>query len=220
MKKYIITATGTEIGKTLITAALAHQIRERGDEVAAIKPIISGYQVGKTNDTEILIKAQGLRVNQKSIHNCSPWRFIAPISADVAARYQGQQVNFDELAKFCNDTATNSRYLLIEGVGGVMSPLTNSETIIDLIPRVKAGVLLVAGSYLGSISHTLTAIAVLKAKGISNIKIVISESPENAMPIEETANSIARFCDYEIMVVPRIEDGDYKSVPDITSLIL
>lgn len=225
MKKFFITSTGTEIGKTLITSALAHQLNESGYAVKVMKPVISGYEDGEPNDTEILLKASGEKVNQKNIIACSPYRFREPASPDYAAKLERRKIDFEELALHCQPEigagieGAHHDYMFVEGVGGLMVPLTERQTIMDLVVRLKYPVILVVGSYLGSISHSLSALEVLKKRLIDNVKIVISESEENPMPVEETANTIARFTDHPIMVVPRVA-GDYRTVPDITSLVL
>lgn len=219
MKKFFITATGTDIGKTFVTAAISHQLIESGYSVSTFKPIISGYKDGDVNDTEILLKAQGLKINQRNISLCSPWRFRAATSPDYAAKLEMRSVNFKELEAFCK-TQIDCDYLFIEGVGGLMVPLNSKKLIIDLINQLKYEVILVAGSYLGSINHTLAAVEILKSRKIKNFKIVISESAENPMPLQETVETIARFADCDIMVLPRVRSGDFRNSPNITELVL
>ena len=219
MKKYFITATGTEIGKTFVTATLAHQLTESGYNVSALKPVISGYEDGEIHDTEILLKAQNAKINQKNIQICSPWRFKAATSPDYAAKIEHQKIDFQELANYCQPQE-DSDYTLIEGVGGVMVPLTEQDTVLDLITTLKMPVILVAGSYLGTINHTLTTLAALKSRLISNVKIVISESAENPMPLQETVETIARFTDHQIMVLPRVASGDFRDAADIRGLVI
>ncbi len=204
MKKYFVTATGTEIGKTFITASLCEQLRASGKKVRAAKPIIAGWQDAGGNDTEILLQAQGLAVSQKTIFTCSPWRFRHAISPDMAAKREQRDINFDEVAEFCRNFGEESDdFVFIEGIGGVLVPLNDSKTILDLIVELRLPVILVAGSYLGSISHTLTAVAALSAKKFGNITVVINESEESPVPLREIAETIRRFCDTPVISVPR-----------------
>ena len=220
MKKFFITASGTEIGKTYLTAALCYQLAETGYMAKAVKPVISGYEEGEENDTEILLKAQKLKVNQKNIATCSPWRFRAATTPNYAARLEGQKIRFDEVADFCQSTESDIDYLFIEGIGGVMCPLTEDKTILNLITRLKVPTILVVGSYLGSLSHSLTAYQSLKSRLVDDVRIVISESQENPMPLEETVNQLAAHTDCPIMVIPRGMDSDFRNAPDITKLII
>lgn len=219
MKKYFITATGTNIGKTFVTAALAHQLTEAGYVVEAKKPIISGYEDGGVNDTEILLKAQNAKINQKNISICSPLRFRAATSPDYAAKLENRKIELPKLQEICQPQG-EADYFLVEGVGGIMVPFNKDKTILDLIIALNMPVILVTGSYLGSINHTLTTLEVLKANKIKDVKIVISESAENPMPLQETAETIARFTEHNIMVLPYCQSGDYREAADITKLII
>lgn len=220
MKKFFITSSGTDIGKTFVTAALTHQLKLAGHSVAAYKPIISGFEEGKPNDAITLLEAQGISKSHKNIIANTPWRFKLAASPDIAAAAENEKIKFLDVVNFCNTAAQKTEFTLFEGVGGVMVPLNDEKTTLDLISHLKYNVLLVVGSYLGSISHTLSAYNALRAKNVGNIKIIISESAKSPHSVELTANSIANFTDCEIMVIPRIASENYKYVPDITGLVL
>src|ERR1700689_2331611 len=100
MKKlYFITAAGTGVGKTFVAAALACELKSRGKSVAALKPIISGFDPAapEESDTGILLKAQGLELSEKNITAISPWRFRDPISPGMAAENENRPIDFDGL---------------------------------------------------------------------------------------------------------------------------
>lgn len=185
MTAYFITSTGTNIGKTYLTDVLVRQHKAR-----AIKPIISGFVDDGKTDTHILAKAQGI----KDISTVSPYRFSAALAPDSAGKREGKVVDLPTLVDFCRGTISNNELTFVEGVGGVMVPLTEKHTVLDWIAALRIPVILVAGSYLGTISHTLTAIVALRARQVPVHSIVISESIQNPMPMEETAASIERFC--------------------------
>src|SRR3546814_10354844 len=109
----------------------------------------------------------------------SPWRFRAPLSPDMAAAREGRTVPFDDLVDHCRDRlAAAAGPLLIEGVGGAMVPLDECHTVLDWMAALALPALLVSGTYLGAISHTLTALAALDARGISVSGIVLSTKSE------------------------------------------
>src|SRR6202012_761398 len=96
------------------------------------------------------------------IERIAPWRFGAPLSPDLAAQREGRVVDFNALVGFSRAAITGARgVMLIEGVGGVMVPLDDRHTVLDWMTVLRIPVLLVAGSYLGTLSHTLTALHVL-----------------------------------------------------------
>lgn len=203
MTAYFITATGTGIGKTYVTALLAKQLGAR-----AIKPVMSGFSEGEETDTHILARAVG----EKNLAAISPWRFTAPLSPDVAAAREGRLIDFAELTDFCRMEIAAHPTTLIEGVGGVMVPLNDTHTVLDLMAALKIPVVLVAGTYLGTISHTLTAITALRARGIKLHALVLSESEESPMPPAETAATIERFCGIKpVMLARGAEKLDFKA---------
>ena len=124
MAAYFVTSTGTDIGKTFVTAALIRYLRESNQPVQALKPVVSGYDasVAETSDPAVLLDALGRPVTAEEVNRIAPWRFRAPLSPDLAAAREGRRIDFDELIKFSRtaiDAATGP--LFIEGVGGIMA---------------------------------------------------------------------------------------------------
>lgn len=196
MKRYFITASGTEIGKTFVTSLFIRQLRAKGKSAAALKPLITGYtdETAPESDTRYLLDALGLPMNAQNIAAISPWRFEAPLAPNMAAQREGRQIDLKEVVNFCNAARNGGEdYLLIEGVGGVMVPLDDIYTVRDWIMILQMPALLVTGSYLGSISHTLTALEALQSRGIKVAGIVVSESPASPVPLDETLETLSRF---------------------------
>jgi len=224
VKTIFVASSGTGIGKTLVTAALAWQLRRAGKSVRILKPVISGYALEShpESDTAILLQSLERPETATTIDEISPWRFAAPLSPDMAAARENRSLDLDAIVDFCHAAAGgNEDYLLIEGVGGVMVPLTGKDTVLDWMAAVGAPALLVVGSYLGTISHTLTAAAAVRARGIAIAGIVISESEESPVPVAETRDTIARFvADVPILTLPRIPGADpWKRAPEITAVL-
>lgn len=209
--KLCITSSGTGIGKTLVTASLCHQLRQRGDAAAAFKPVISGFSYDdKESDLHILLQSLGLETNRKNIDDVSLCRFKEPLSPHIAAEREGRSVGFAELSEACRKKMRDEKgYLFIEGAGGAMSPITRDKTFLDLMVELEVPALLVVGSYLGAISHALTAFEALKNRTKVHA-IIVSESQQNPMPPEETAGTIQEFTKTKTVVLPRIHNIDYK----------
>lgn len=205
MTSYYVTATGTEVGKTYVTCGLIAALRRRGKNIAALKPVISGFDPADAydSDTGLILQALGKPVNEHSVAEVSPWRYRAALSPDMAAAREDRPINVDALVAVCASAASTDRITFIEGAGGIMSPLAPRFTNLDLIDAIDAHVLLVAGTYLGTISHTLTACEALKARNRDPWTIVLSESPDSPVPPAETARALARFTDVPIIVVTR-----------------
>ncbi len=221
MKRFFITASGTGIGKTFVTSLLIRQLRLSGKTVRALKPLITGYtdKTASESDTHHLLDALGLPMNAENISSVSPWRFEAPLAPNMAAQREGRQIDLKEVIAFCNAARSGAQdYLLIEGVGGVMVPLNDHYTVREWIMILQMPALLVTGSYLGSISHTLTALEALQSKGIKVAGIVVSESVHPAVPLDETVAAIERFAGgLCIKALPR--ETSLGMGPDLTYLL-
>jgi dethiobiotin synthetase len=221
MKRCFITASGTEIGKTFVTSLLIRQLRAKGKTVRALKPLITGYtdETAPESDTRYLLDALGLPITTENISSVSPWRFEAPLSPNMAAGRERRQIDLKEVVAFCNAARNGMEdYLLIEGVGGVMVPLNDIYTVRDWMMFLQLPALLVTGSYLGSISHTLTALEALQSKGIPVVGIVVSESPASPVALAETLQTLERFSGgIRLHGLPRLID--LGNATDLTYLL-
>jgi dethiobiotin synthetase len=212
MTTLFITAAGTDVGKTFVAAGLIRHLKAKGREIDAIKPVLSGFDPAHSGDSDcgVLLRALGLPLTDEEIEDISPWRFAAPLSPDMAARHEGKEIDFEQLESFCETAMEEAEgHLLIEGVGGVMVPLDQSNTVLDWIVSLDVPSLLVTGTYLGSISHTLTAFEVLDAEECSVSAIVVSESAGSHVPLFETVATIQRFLpSVEVIALPRLATGE------------
>ena len=213
MTAIFITATGTDVGKTFVTASLIGHFRRMGRPVDAIKPVVSGFDpaTAATSDPGILLGALGLPLTAQEIDRISPWRFRAALSPDLAAAREGRSIDVDSVIAFCQ-TAVDQRHdiLLIEGIGGVMVPLDAERTILDVMMALQLPLILVAGSYLGTISHTLTALDALFRRDLRVLATVISETPGSPVPLDDTVATIARFTE-PVIALPRKQPGGRPS---------
>lgn len=178
-RAYFITAAGTDLGKTYVAAALARALVARGRRVRALKPVLSGYRDADaaSSDAGLLLAACGGAVSAATIAAIAPWRFAAPLSPERAAALEGRRIDVAALTAWCRDEiARNADTLLIEGIGGVMVPLDEGQTVRDWIAALGVPVLLVTGTYLGAVSHTLTALAALREVGVRPAAIVVNRS--------------------------------------------
>jgi dethiobiotin synthetase len=208
---YFVTSTGTDIGKTFVTAGLVRYLRESNQPVTAFKPIVSGYDssVAETSDPAVLLSALGRPVTADEVERIAPWRFRAPLSPDLAAAREGRRVDFEKLISFSRAAiATATGPLFIEGVGGIMVPLDGQRTVLDWMTALDIPLLLVVGGYLGTISHTLTALDVLARRKLTVAAIVVSENERDAVELNDTVASIARFAGTAGVVgLPRLPAG-------------
>ena len=165
MSAIFITATGTDVGKTYVAAVPDPALAPDGPPVDAIKPVVSGFDPAQAaaSDPGVLLNALGLPVtaagDRPDFAVALSRRAVAGSrrrNAKAAASTSMTVINFCQ-------TAIDQRrdILLIEGVGGIMVPLDGERTMLDVMMALQLPLILVAGSYLGTISHTLTALDAL-----------------------------------------------------------
>lgn len=225
MAAYFVTGTGTDVGKTFVTCGVIRAFRARKRPVTAIKPIFSGFDPKNFSESDpaLLLKALGRPATLEEIAHISPWRFEAAMAPDMAARKEGREVDFEGVLDFCRrEIKAHAGTLLIEGAGGIMVPIRGRDTFIDLIQELDTPAVLVTGSYLGALSHTLTCMDVLNQHFIKVAAIVVSESKESTVPLADTVETIARFAERtSIVSVPRLgsPDADHPAFGEIADLI-
>jgi dethiobiotin synthetase len=210
MSATFVSATGTDVGKTFVTCALIARLRARGATVEAIKPVVSGFDPAAlpASDPGLLLAALGREVTMAEAERISPWRFKAPLSPDVAATREGRIIDFAAVTGFCEKAVAGRGHVFIEGIGGIMVPLDARHTVLDLISQLRLPLLLVAGSYVGTISHTLTALHVLARRNLDIAAIVVSQSEASAAALDDTVAAIARFSDsIDVVGIPRLTDA-------------
>jgi dethiobiotin synthetase len=195
MDANFITGTGTDIGKTWLACALLRHWQTTGRRATAIKPVLSGFDAlrPELSDAGALLLALGREPSAAELDAIAPWRLKAPLSPDMAAALEGRQIDFAGLVDFSRRAvAAPGRPLLIEAVGGVMAPLDEMHTVRDWIAASGLPCVLVAGSYLGSLSHTLTALEALAKVGAGVTAIAVNESADSSVALDATLESLSR----------------------------
>jgi dethiobiotin synthetase len=191
-----ITGTGTDVGKTFVCAGLIRYFRGLGQPVNALKPIVSGFDPAapSRSDPAILLDALGREVKPEELKRVSPWLFRAPLSPDMAARAENRAIDLQGVVDFCRSAiAGNDGTLLIEGIGGIMVPLDARHTVLDLMSLLNLPLILVAGSYLGTLSHVLSAQDVILRHALALRAIVVSETEGAPAPLDATLATLANF---------------------------
>jgi dethiobiotin synthetase len=162
-------------------------LRRAGHSVTALKPVMSGFgeDALAASDAGQLLAACGLEVTPDAVSRICRHRFEAPFAPNVAMRLAGMSQDYDEILDFTREAiaAAGSDHILVEGAGGVMSPMTDTHLQLDFMADLALPVVLVAAPYLGAVSHTLTAIDALSARGLELAELVISQpDPTSSAP--------------------------------------
>jgi dethiobiotin synthetase len=188
---------------------LVRHLRDSGKPVAALKPVVSGFDLATAalSDPGLLLGALDEPITEEALTRISPWRFAAPLSPDMAAAQEGAMLELDDIVAFCRKSiAAHDGTLFIEGVGGVMVPLDGRHTVLDWMRALNLPLILVAGSYLGTMSHTLTALDVLARARLRVAALVINETGDGVVPLEDTMATLRRFVPgTRIVTIPRVK---------------
>ena len=190
MKSVFITGTDTGIGKTVVAASLLVAARARGINAAPMKPVQTGCtRRGRqllAPDLEFCLSATDLNPGPKERHSMCPYRYITASSPHLAAAVAGAHIQKETIRAHFRKIRAKYEDIFVEGAGGVLVPIDNRNTMLDLMKMLKLPVILVARAGLGTINHTLLSIAELRRARLKIAGVVIVQSsPGKAGCIEQ-----------------------------------
>jgi dethiobiotin synthetase len=210
-RQIFIAGAHTDIGKTHVAAALIRAARGDGQSVEVLKPVVSGFDPADwaSSDPGRLLDALGEPPSARALETMSPWRFAAPLAPPMAARLELRELPLAPITELCRRrmAASTADLLVLEGVGGLMSPIADHTTGLDLMVALDLPAILVGGAYLGAISHTLTAIEVMRTRNLAIVAVVVSASADPDSPdFEQTVALVEEFAgDLPVIAAPRDE---------------
>jgi dethiobiotin synthetase len=207
MKGLFVTGTDTDVGKTVLSAALLAAMSAAGEAVVAHKPAVTGLdeqpgedQAGSGRaaatwppDHELLGAAAGM-----APEDVAPRRYVPAVSPQLAAELAGEPLDRRELLAGAADVAASAarqeRTLIVEGAGGLLSPLAAELTVCDLAVALKLSLLIAARPGLGTVNHTLLTLQAARAAGLSVRAVVLTPWPERPSRLERyNREAITRF---------------------------
>lgn len=174
-----VTGTDTDVGKTVVTAAIAAALRAAGRTVAAYKPVQTGVRDDDDGDAQVVTRLSGVDVGEGA-------RLTEPMAPRPAAAIDGARLpTLDDHATWVRDAATSCDHVLVEGAGGVLVELTEeAETLADLAGAVGAACVVVTRSALGTLNHTLLTLEALERRGVPVLGTVIGSWPSSPSRLE------------------------------------
>jgi dethiobiotin synthetase len=202
----VITGTDTAVGKTTITVGLTQLLRRQGMHVRVSKPVATGACEinGRliSDDTVALAKAAG----QLNLDEITPWVFAEPVAPAVAARLHGASLDLELMTAAVRGGASagDGRHdvILVEGVGGLLCPLTETDTVADLAKSLDLPLVILTRRSLGTLNHTLLTLEAAKARGLRVTGLVINETePCRGLAAETNVEELRRRIDVPILAV-------------------
>jgi dethiobiotin synthetase len=190
-----VTGTDTGVGKTVLSAALLAAIAAEGGSVSAHKPAVTGLdEPGERGtsgvwppDHELLAAAAGMDAER-----VAPFRYGPAVSPKLAAELAGERIDRDRLLAAGAAAIGNcighapQRTLIVEGVGGLFSPLAEDFTVCDLAAALRLPLLIAARPGLGTINHTLLTLQAARAAGLTVRAVVLTPWPERPSRLERS----------------------------------
>jgi len=191
---FFVIGTDTEIGKTYVTGLLAKAFLELGNTVGVYKPVASGCRADASgqlisDDAVALWHAAG---KPRSLEQVTPQRFEAALAPNVAARLEGKVVN-SQLIRDGLEVWRGFQVVLVEGLGGLMSPVSDEELVIDIAADLALPLVLVVGNQLGCINSTLLSLAAARERDLSVAGIYLNDHRETDQSGDSNQAEIERL---------------------------
>jgi dethiobiotin synthetase len=186
MPGVFITGTDTNVGKTVVTAALVAALRQRNIAVGVMKPVETGCDASdRHSDAVRLREIAGMREPLEAI---APYRFAAPLAPLAAALEVGSKIDLTTICDAYRTLVTRYSYMLIEGIGGVRVPITETVDVLALIRALALPTVVVGRAKLGGVNHALLTVDALKQREIGVLALVlIAENPARPSPQQVTS---------------------------------
>jgi dethiobiotin synthetase len=227
MRGYFVTATGTEIGKTVVAAAIANAARRAGRRVAVFKPAVSGLVdhplapetwagAARLPDHALLRLAAGSTQGDDEI---APYRYGPALSPHLAAELEGERIDPDRLRGAALAATEEVDLLVCEGVGGFLVPLSADYLVRDLARDLALPVVIVASPGLGTINHTLLTIESVRGAGLELASVVLNPWPARPSAIQRSnLETIERLGEVSVDTLPELDLRRPESWPALAPI--
>lgn len=213
MRGVFVTGTGTDVGKTVVAAVLAHTLALSGTRVAVFKPAVTGLEEPGEPDHELLRRAA---CSEQSDEEIAPYRYGPPASPHLAASLAGEEIDPDRLVRSAEAAAAGAEEIVCEGVGGLLVPLAADYSVRDLAVALGLPVVVAAPPGLGTINHTLLTLEAAGHAGLEVAMVVITPWPDAPSSVEASnLETIAELGSVRVETVPTLDLSDTNAWPAI-----
>jgi len=206
-----VTGTGTEVGKTVVAAAIARSLAAQGLRVAVFKPAVTGLAEPGEADHELLRRASG---SSQSDEEIAPYRYDLPASPHLAAELAGERIEPPRLLRAAGRAAESADVLVCEGVGGLMVPLAPGYLVRDLARELALPLVVAAEPGLGTINHTLLTLEAARAASLDVALVVLTPWPQDPDPIQASnRRTLQSLGGVPVAALPPLDLNDPDSWP-------
>lgn len=214
MRGVFVTGTGTEVGKTVVAAAIANAARAARKRVAVFKPAVSGLDAHPLRPEEwesapglpdhaLLRLAAGSSQGDDEV---APYRYGPPVSPHLAAELDGERIDPDRLRGAALAATEDADVLVCEGAGGLLVPLAPGFLVRDLARDLRLPLVIAASPGLGTINHTLLTVEAARAAGLDVVTVVLTPWPDEPSPMElSNRETIEELGAVAVETLPRLD---------------
>jgi dethiobiotin synthetase len=215
-KGFFVTGTDTGVGKTIITAALIKVISRPGFTTGGMKPVESGcLQQG-----DVLVPSDGMFIKtiahmEENIRQITPCCFKSPLAPLPASENEDISVDFEKINKAFADISGNYDVVIVEGIGGLLVPITRNYFVIDMAKYFNLPLIVVSRPSLGTINHTMLTVNYALKEGLRVAGIIINynQPPENTLAEATNAEIIKRVSPVPVIgIFPYLTDMESATI--------
>lgn len=194
---YFVTGTDTGVGKTLISCALLYAFAAQGKSVAGMKPVAAGCDVDDLNDD--VKKLRAATNIFASLGQINPYSFIHPVAPHIASHNAGVSINFERILESYNELAAQAEVVIVEGAGGFMVPLNETQDSADLAVALGIPVILVVGMRLGCLNHAQLTLRAIQASRLKCAGWVANIIDANMTALQENIQALQQRIDAPLL---------------------
>ncbi len=213
----MIVGTDTEVGKTLVAGVIARHLRRLGRKVAVFKPAATGCRRGRgqliSPDAEFLAACAD---SSQKLCEIAPVRYSAALAPNVAAEIEGRPVDLETIFDAYRGLADHGEVVVVEGIGGLLCPITNDFWLIHFARMIDLPVVVVARAGLGTINHTLLTLHAARAAGLRIAGVVVNRYPAGGGDAATATNPAQIAQRGKIDLLAMVPDEEANSVEEAT----
>ena len=213
-----VAGTGTDVGKTVIAAGVLRFLRRKGEAAMIMKPVQTGCEPAsdgrmRAPDIDFVLRAAELKADEETLAHLAPYCFTPACSPHLAARMAGQRIEMEKILASAQWLAERYRRLVVEGAGGVLVPLNETQIMLSIAWELEMPVLLVGHSGLGTINHVLLSLEAIRRRGCKVLGVVLNDAhpvcEQDSYIHEDNVASVRLFGKVPVTRIPYL-----RSSPD------
>jgi len=217
---YFVTGTDTDVGKTLVSAALVHGYASKGCRAVGMKPIASGANiVDGTLVNEDVVQLRAAANIDAPLDKITPYVFASPIAPHIAAMEAGVKLKVETIVDAFSGLRASADIVVVEGAGGFLVPLDDAHDMGDIAAALGLPVILVVGMRLGCINHALLTVAAIESRGLVLAGWIANVVSDGMSRFEENMDCLRKRIDAPCLgVIPHLESPDFRQAAEFLHL--